>query len=104
MGKWLYQIDINNWDAYNNGDGALSDIAARIVSELNRIRPDIEKDFPEYLDFLDDNITDFQEIVYDLEFDDEDEFDYRMGSLYDTGDIHIGYGWPPTTLIWIERN
>ena len=103
MAQWQNKINIKKtWNGYEAGENTLQDICGEIVSELGRIRPNVEKRYPDELDDLDGIIAEFLTLRDDKSAT-VDEFDNVLESLYDWGDTALDSNFVGKKLCWIEK-
>jgi hypothetical protein len=103
MAQWQMKIDLSDfWNKYPE-EMNLKETAEKLVERLELVRAEVENKFPDYLDELDDIISDFELFEEDPDADDNlDEFNYRLDSLYDWADTKLDNEFNGKKLCWIN--
>jgi hypothetical protein len=110
MADWQLKIDISKeWDKSSEEETVenLIPLVDKLLAELKRIKPVVDKRFSDYTDDLDEIIEGFEDIKNDLnacdpnDYPDYDVFNNVLQDLYNWGDIPLDNKWPPKKLCWI---
>jgi len=91
MSQWQLKLEIKDiMEKLRYDEFTLQEGAKEIVNRLEKLRLVMESKFADYLTEFEEVIDDFEMFAEDDSMNDEvEEFDYRLGNLYDWGDIKL---------------
>ena len=103
MANWQMVLDVSDfWDKYPE-ELRLHELAGKLIERLNKLRPEVESGFPEWLYEFDNCMEDFEIFAEDDTMDYEiEEFDYRLSNLYDWADTSLDSEFGGRKLCWIK--
>ena len=104
MTNWIYNIKVGKQnDLCRNDEISLSQLTQHFKNELTPVLNDVEINYPDYFDELDDLMINLEDFI-DGSIADVEDFDWWLSDLYGWADqiVDIKDWWNKDCLLWID--